>query len=113
MRDLANFLVTALPPDRRRAHEMDLLKLFHTIVTEHGVQGYPFDQCLYDYRFSMIDLLYFLVMIIVLLDFSVNEEAGMIRDMAVERLCTAILDHHAGELLQGCGGSKTEEQECS
>lgn len=110
MRDLAYFLVTALPPDRRRAHEIDLLKLYHTILMEHGVQDYPFDQCIYDYRFTMLDLLYFMVMIIVLLDFSVNEEAGMIRDMAVERFCTAILDHNAGELLQGLGGSETEEQ---
>jgi Ecdysteroid kinase-like family len=110
MRDLANFLVTALPPDRRRAHEMNLLKLYHAILTEHGVQGYPFDQCLYDYRFTMLDLLYFLVMVIVLLDFSVNEEAGMIRDMAVERFCTAILDHKAEELLEGLGGLGTGEQ---
>jgi hypothetical protein len=110
MRDLAYFLVTALPPDRRRAHEMDLLKLYHTILTEHGVEGYPFDQCIYDYRFTMLDLLYFLVMAIVLLDFSVNEEAGMIRDAAVERFCTAILDHNARELVQGLGGSEREEQ---
>lgn len=100
MRDLAYFLVTALPPDRRRAHEMDLLKLYHTILTEYGVEEYSFEQCLYDYRFTMLDLLYFLVMIIVLLDFSVNAEAGMIRDMVVERFCTAVLDHNAGELLQ-------------
>ena len=39
-------------------------------------------------------------MIIVLLDFSVNEEAGMIRDMVVEQFCAAILDHNAGQLLQ-------------
>ena len=109
MRDLTYFLVTALPPDRRRAHEMDLLELYHTILMAHGVQGYPFDRRLYDYRFTMLDLLYFLVMIIVLLDFSVNEEAGMIREMAVERFCTAILDHKAEELLEGLGGSETEE----
>jgi hypothetical protein len=88
---------------------MNLLKLYHAILTEHGVQGYPFDQCLYDYRFAMLNLLYFLVMIIVLLDFSANEEAGRIRDMAVERFCTAILDHNAGELLEGLDGSETEE----
>ena len=49
---------------------MDLLKLYHTILMEHGVEEYPFEQCLYDYQFTMLDLLYFLVMIIVLLDYS-------------------------------------------
>ena len=99
MRDLAYFLVSALPPDRRRANEMDLLKLYHTVLTEHGVLEYSFEQCLYDYRFTILDLLYFLVMIIAHIDFSVKEAAGM-RDMVIERCCAAILDHNAGELLQ-------------
>jgi hypothetical protein len=34
----------------------------------------------------------------------------MIRDMAVERFCTAILDHNAEELLEGLGGLGTGEQ---
>jgi thiamine kinase-like enzyme len=99
-RDLAHFLVTGLPPDRRRTHEINLLRLFHTTLTEHGVQGYPFEQCLHDYRFTMLEELSFLVMILAHMDFSTSEAAGKIRDMAIERFGAAILDHKAGELLR-------------
>jgi hypothetical protein len=99
-RDLAHFLVTGLPPDRRRAHELELLRLYHTILTEHGVEAYSFGQCLHDYRFTMLDQLYFLVMVLAHLDFSVNEAAGRIRDMAIERFGAAILDHNVGEFLR-------------
>jgi hypothetical protein len=98
-RDLAHFLVTGLPPDRRRAHEPELLRLYHTTLTEHGVGDYSLKQCLRDYRFTMLDELHFLVMVLAHLDFSVNEAAGRIRDVAIERVGAAILDHDAGELL--------------
>jgi aminoglycoside/choline kinase family phosphotransferase len=98
-RDLVHFLVTGLPPDRRRAHERDLLRHYHTTLTEHGVREYSFEQCLHDYRFTMLDELYFMVMVLAYVDFSVNEAAGRIRDMAIERVGAAILDHKAGELL--------------
>ncbi len=98
--DLAHFLVTGLPPDRRRAHEADLLRHYHTTLTEHGVADYSFEQCLHDYRFSMLNELYFLVLVFVHIDFSVNETAGKIRDMAIERVSAAVLDHKAGELLR-------------
>jgi hypothetical protein len=99
-RDLAHFLVTGLPPGRRRAHELGLLKLYHTVLVEHGVAAYSFEQCLQDYRFTMLDELYFLVLVLAHADFSVNEAAGRIRDMAVERVGAAVLDHKAGELLR-------------
>jgi aminoglycoside/choline kinase family phosphotransferase len=98
-RDVVHFLVTGLPPDRRRAHERDLLHLYHTTLTEHGVGDYSFERCLHDYRFTMLDELSFLVMVLAHIDFSMSEAAARIRDMAIDRVCTAILDHKAGELL--------------
>jgi aminoglycoside/choline kinase family phosphotransferase len=98
-RDVAHFLVTGLPPDKRRAYELDLLRLYHTVLTEHRVQNYSFEQCLHDYRFTMLDELYFLVMVLAHMDFSANEAAGKIRDMAIERVGAAVLDHNAGDLL--------------
>jgi aminoglycoside/choline kinase family phosphotransferase len=99
-RDIVHFLVTGLVPARRRAREMDLLRLYHTILTEHGVREYSFEQCLHDYRFTMLDEMSFLVMVFAHLDFSVNEAIGRIRDMAIERVAAAILDHNVGELLR-------------
>jgi hypothetical protein len=98
-RDLAHFLITGLPPDSRRAHERDLLRLYHTTLTEHGVGEYSFEQCLHDYRFTMLDELYFLVMVLAHLDFSASEAVARIRDMAIERVGSAILDQKSGELL--------------
>lgn len=40
--DLAYFLAGALPRDVRRAHEHELLKLYHDTLTELGVTGYDF-----------------------------------------------------------------------
>ncbi len=98
-RDVVHFLVTGLPPDRRRAHERNLLQLYHTTLTEHGARGYSFEQCLYDYRFTMLDELWFLVMVLAHLDYSANEAAGRIRDLAIDRFGAAIHDLNAGELL--------------
>jgi hypothetical protein len=41
--DLAYFLAGALPPDVRRAHEPELLALYHRTLTELGVTGYPME----------------------------------------------------------------------
>jgi thiamine kinase-like enzyme len=97
-RDVAHFLITGLLPDRRRAHERQLLMLYHTTLIEHSVREYSFEQCLHDYRFTMLDEMCFLVMVLAHLDYS-SEAASKSRDMAIERFGAAILDHNAGELL--------------
>ena len=56
--DVARFLGGSLSPEDRRAHEMGLLGRYHATLTERGVQGYSFDQCLYDYRLLMLDCLF-------------------------------------------------------
>jgi hypothetical protein len=99
-RDIAHFLVTGLSPDGRRAHELDLLRLYHTTLMTHGVREYSLEQCLGDYRFTMLDEMSFLVMVLAHVDFSANEAASKIRDMAIERVGSAILDHNAAELLK-------------
>jgi len=48
--DVAYFLMATLPPDRRKTAEMDVLRTYHAALMENGVQGYSFDQCLYDYQ---------------------------------------------------------------
>jgi hypothetical protein len=98
-RDVAHFLVTGLRRDERRAHELDLLKLYHAELVDSGVREYSVEQCVHDYRFTMLDELHFLVMVLAHLDYTANEAAGKIRDMALERVGTAILDHKVGELL--------------
>jgi aminoglycoside/choline kinase family phosphotransferase len=97
-RDLAYFLVTSLSLEGRRAHERALLNLYCTALAEHGVGGHPFEQLLRDYRFTMLEMLWFLVMIGAHIDFS-TETGRRILSTVIERVCGAILDHKAGELL--------------
>jgi len=101
VRDVAHFLVTGFVPESRRAHELALLRQYHTALTERGVESYSFDQCLHDYRFTMLEEVVFLVMVLAHMDFTANETVIKIRDMAIERICGAVIDHNAGDLLQG------------
>ncbi len=53
-RDLAYFLGTCLSIDDRRRHEHDLVARYHGHLTAHGVDGYPLDRCVDDYRAGML-----------------------------------------------------------
>jgi len=53
-RDLAYFLGTCLSIDDRRGHEHDLVARYHGHLTTHGVDGYPLEQCVEDYRAGML-----------------------------------------------------------
>jgi hypothetical protein len=98
-RDLMYFITAALPLDARRACDIDLIRKYHAELTANGVTSYPLDQCIRDCRFALLDLMFFMVTIICLLDFYVNDEARGIRALILERFGGAILDHRAEELL--------------
>jgi len=53
-RDLAYFLGTCLSIDDRRRHEHELVALYHRHLAAHGVDDYPLDQCMDDYRAGML-----------------------------------------------------------
>jgi hypothetical protein len=54
LRDLAYFLGTSLTVEDRRAHEWDLVALYHEALVERGVHGYDAGRCFGDYRFGML-----------------------------------------------------------
>jgi hypothetical protein len=93
--DLMFFLVTALRPADRQAHEAALIRAYHAQLAAAGVTGYPLARCLADARAAVLDLLYFLVMIVGLLDFSSNAAARDFRSACVERIGQAVMDHRA------------------
>jgi aminoglycoside/choline kinase family phosphotransferase len=97
--DVGSLLCAGMPTQERRSSEMDLLKTYHTLLVENGVQGYPFDQCLRDYRLSRLDSLARLIYTMPRL--STEERIRKFRDTWLPRLCAAILDLEAGELLPG------------
>jgi Ser/Thr protein kinase RdoA (MazF antagonist) len=53
-RDLGYFVGTSLPTEQRREQEEELVKGYYREVVAHGVEGYPFDRCLTDYRVGQI-----------------------------------------------------------
>lgn len=78
---------------------MDLLRMYHRTLTENGVRGYDFDQCLEDYRASALFCLLYSVIEIGNLD-TANERGVQLFSTIMERAISAIGDLNAGELMQ-------------
>ena len=57
--DVATFLSEAYTPEQRRAEEMPLLRAYHNTLVSSGAPGYSFEECLHDYRLSMLEVLVF------------------------------------------------------
>lgn len=55
--DVSYFLGTSLTTEDRRAHERDLVKLYHDGLTARGVQGFSAEQCWNDYRLLAVHTL--------------------------------------------------------
>jgi hypothetical protein len=54
LRDVAYFLGTCLHVDSRRAHEGDLVALYHDALVEKDVRDYSADECWDDYRLGQL-----------------------------------------------------------
>ncbi|MCL4860002.1 MAG: phosphotransferase [Caldilineaceae bacterium] len=96
--DVALFLGRHLPPEDQRAKEMEFLKLYHTILSENGVQGYSFAQCLYDYRLFLLTDLWRAVFFIGG-GKTTKAEIHAFSSVVLPRCSRALLDHQVSELL--------------
>ena len=97
--DVATFINEAFSPERRREVERDLLKEYHSILEEHGVRGYTFDECLYDYRLSMLELFVFWIITGGHCNYE-DERAAVYLRNTLERLHAAIADLSPTELIR-------------
>ena len=59
--DVATFISEAFPPQKRREAEMGLLREYHAVLVDGGVRGYSFQECLHDYRVSLLEIFVFWV----------------------------------------------------
>ncbi|MDE3096838.1 MAG: phosphotransferase [Chloroflexota bacterium] len=98
--DLAYFVCGGLQPALRRAHEMELVRLYHDILLARGVKGYDFDRCLREYRTGALYLLVYVVISLGTLD-TANERGVALFHAWLDRATTAILELDAGELMPG------------
>ena len=98
VRDVAYFLSENLQIEDRRAIEMGLLRDYHQTLIDNGVGGYSFEQCLHDYKLSLLQRFRALASTIAAMPFA-KDEIQMHIDILLPRNIAAILDHNAGELL--------------
>ena len=77
---------------------MDLLEAYHQILVDNGIQRYTFEQCLHDYRLSLLNRFGSLISTIAAMPFT-REQIQICIDILLPRNSAAILDHNAGELL--------------
>ncbi|HEX3461240.1 MAG TPA: hypothetical protein VHT49_10075, partial [Acidimicrobiales bacterium] len=54
LRDVAYFLGTSLRSEDRVAHEVALVRAYHSALLENGVRTYTFDECWCDYRIGQL-----------------------------------------------------------
>ena len=97
--DVATFINEAFSPERRREVELGLLKEYHSILEQHGVRGYTFDECLYDYRLSMLELFVFWIITGGHCSYE-GERAAIYLRNTLERLNAAIVDLASPELIK-------------
>lgn len=98
-RDLMYFIVGALRAEDRVEHEDALLVTYHRELQRAGVENVSLEDVRDGYRFALLDLMHFLAVVIVLLDFEVNDEARAVKDLLFERLGGAIVAHNPVDLL--------------
>ena len=97
-RDLSYFISVALPPALRRAHESELLGLYHRTLAEGGVSDYTMDQLQKDYLRSIGSVLLVCVMAGALLDFS-SERAVQLQRAVCERVSAVVADYDYAKWL--------------
>ena len=96
--DVAWFLSGCLEPEMRKSAEMGLLKLYQSTLEENGVQGYGIEQCVEDYRLSLLSCL--MVGVIAGAAADISAERGFVLfELIMQRMASAIVDHDAAELL--------------
>ena len=96
--DVATFISDAFPPEQRKAEELGLLRTYHSTLTANGVDDYSFDECLLDYRLSMLEVFVFWIVVGGYCDYD-GERANAYLHNTLERFDKAISDLASVELL--------------
>ncbi len=96
--DLSYWLALSLTVEVRRAHEDELLQLYHSTLVEHGVVDYKFSQLKRDYAGTLLTLIPFSVVVSNALDLS-SERGEALAAAIFSRMDEALADHKVGRLL--------------
>ena len=102
--DVATFVSEAFPSQQRREVELDLLREYHSLLEDCGVRDYPFEECLYDYRLSMLEVFVFWITTGGYCDYQDGRARVYLRN-TLERLDAAIADLASTETIGLLSGS--------
>ena len=97
--DAATFISDTFASQERRKVEMGLLHTYHSSLVHNGVSGYSFEECLRDYRLSMLEVVAFWIVIGGYCDYG-GERASRYLRSSLERFDAAISDLSCIELLE-------------
>ncbi len=98
--DVATFVSEAFTTPQRREVEMDLLRMYHSTLIESGVRGYSFEECLDDYRLSMLEIFVFWIVSGGYCNYE-GERATVYLHNTLARFDAAISDLASTDLLAG------------
>lgn len=96
--DLGYFLTTSVSPADRRAHEHDLIRSYVDTLAANGVKGYGIDECMRDYRTTVMFCMVYTVIIIGSLDMA-NERGMALFNAILERNTAAMMDLEAYKVI--------------
>jgi thiamine kinase-like enzyme len=96
--DVGYFLISSLPIEDRRQHESRLLRLYHDLLLQAGVQDYSFDDCWLDYRLSALAKLFITVQMTVVVD-NTSDHRREWRQTDLDRLTAFISDHAVDQVV--------------
>ena len=96
--DLGYFLCTSLSPADRAAREQELIRSYVDTLAAGGVRGYGVDECMRDYRLTVMFCLVYTVIVIGSLDVG-NERGLALFNALLERNTAAIMDLEAYKLI--------------
>jgi hypothetical protein len=96
--ELAYWLILSVPVDVRRAHEEALLKRYHSVLVENGVEDYSFRSLRRDYANGILIQLAGLPVLSANLDFS-SGRGEELAAAALERLDAAAVDLKAARTI--------------
>jgi len=94
--DMAHMMAVFWFPERRVQLEQELLKRYYDHLLERDVKAYTWEVCWYDYRFAVIDHLFYPIW-----QWSTDHIPDLIWWHHMERLMFAFQDLECAELLEG------------